>query len=347
MKKSMLFILAVCAASIALSVETHKARRCVLVVQNHSVRTPDLPMAALADTLVTQLAGSGWTIVNPANIVGAHQNITAAGEAMPEASAKNLAQMLGSDGIITASVQDLSSTTIRIDGKVSAYRFKAQVAIALADAATGATLCGEEVANVFRNVTARQVEDDTNELYERLLHEAAVKCVAGFSKKAAAIAWDQKPVEIARVNFTCNIQGADVKVDGVAMGTIPAMVSVPKGVHNLVVEYPFCQPYATKAYLADGQTYNVVLQLDSVGRERFKSEALFAETVDRIRKTGKTDDYVRRTLADGTAQYWKNSGVNIEKGEVKDLQLAPPGATETIAPRSPSVDQLMEKAREL
>ena len=76
-------------------------------------------------------------------------------------------------------------------------------------------------------------------------------------------------------------------------------------------------------------------------------ETLFAETVDRIRKTGETDDYVRRTLADGTSQFWKNSGVKIDKGEVKDMKLNPPGGSETVAPKSPTVDQLMEKARGL
>lgn len=346
MKKSILLIAAACAASIALSAEPPQARRCVLAVQNHSIRTPNLPMEALADTLAARLAGGGWTIVNPANVVGAHRNGTATGEAIPEASARNLAQLLGADGIITASVQDLSSTTIRLDGKTGAYRLRAQLAIALADAASGEALCGVE-ANATATATAQQAEDDADELYERLLHEAAVKCAAAFAQKAASVAWNPKPVEIAHVNFTCNIPGADVKVDGVAMGTIPAMVPVPKGVHNLVVEYPFCLPYATKAYFVEGQTYNIVLQLDSTGRERFKSEALFAETIDRIRKTGETDDYVRRALADGTAQYWKNSAVNIESGEVKDLKLDPPDGTETARPQAQTIDQLMEKAREL
>ncbi|MBQ7177453.1 MAG: PEGA domain-containing protein [Victivallales bacterium] len=152
---------------------------------------------------------------------------------------------------------------------------------------------------------------------------------------------------MANVNFTCNIQGADVKVDGVAYGTIPALVTLPKGVHNLRVEYPFCVPYVAKAFFTDGQTYNVVLQLDATGRERFKSEALFAETIDRIRKTGETDDYVRRKLADGTAEYWKNSSVNIKDGKAETLELNPPGGNEPVAPKAPTVDQLMEKAKGL
>ena len=136
-------------------------------------------------------------------------------------------------------------------------------------------------------------------------------------------------------------------IDGVARGTAPGMVTVAKGNHNISVEYPFCVPFTMKAFCTDGQMYNVVLQLDATGRERFKSETLFAETVDRIRKTGETDDYVRKTLADGTSQFWKNSGVKIDKGEVKDMKLDPPGGSETVAPKSPTVDQLMEKARGL
>lgn len=157
--------------------------------------------------------------------------------------------------------------------------------------------------------------------------------------KASASGWRLGAAAVARVNFTCNIQGADVKIDGLAMGTAPALIETTRGVHNLLVEYPFCVPYSTKAYFTDGQTYNVVLLLDAEGRERFKDESLFAETIDRIRKTGATDDDVRRTLADGTAQFWKNSGVKIDKGEVRDLKLVPPGGAETIAPRSPTVEE--------
>ena len=320
-------------------------RRVALVVQNHTSDAPTLPMAAFADTLTARLSGKTLRVVNPHNVIGVNQNRTARGETMPEASAQEIGRMTGADGVITASIQEFTGEDIGVPAV--AHKLKVRMALNLLDVATGETVCGVDGVDFSKNYTTEQVKENTATLYEGLMHLAAAKGAEKLLAKVPSAEWNPVASDMVHVNFTCNIQGADVKVDGVAFGTIPAMVEVAKGVHNLVVEYPFCVPYATKAYFTDGQTYNVVLQLDATGRERFKSEALFAETLDRIRKTGATDDYVRRTLADGTAQYWKNSGVKIDHGEVKDLKLDPPGGNDSIAPKAPTVDQLMEKAREL
>ena len=322
-----------------------QTRRVALVVQNHCSSNVRLPLSALADTLVARLAGNGFAVVNPANSIGVNQNRSAHGETMPDASATELARMLNAEGVVTAALQEFTSETI--GNPARAYRLRARVTASLYDGAMGAAVCGVTVTARSPQYTVAKVKADNAALYEEMLHAAAKSCADQLKQKVAATNWQPGKAGLARVNFTCNIQGADVKIDGVAMGTLPAMVSIPQGVHNLLVEYPFCIPYATKALFVDGQTYNVVLQLDAAGRDRFKSETLFAETVDRIRKTGATDDYVRKTLADGTSQYWKNSGVKIDHGEVKDLKLDPPGGNETVAPRSPTVDQLMEKARGL
>ena len=320
--------------------------RIALVVQNHTSDMSNLPLAAFADTLTARLSGKTFHVVNPHNVIGVNQNRTAAGETMPEGSVREVGRMLNADGVVTASIQEFTGEDI--GAPAVAHTLKVRIALNLADVATGETVCGVDGVELSRNYTAEKVKSDTATLYEGLMHAAAAKAAEKLLAKVAVAGWEKvEPANVARVNFTCNIQGADVKIDGVAMGTVPAMIETTRGVHNLVVEYPFCVPYRVKAFFTDGQTYNVVLQLDATGRERFKSETLFAETVDRIRKTGETDDYVRRTLADGTAQYWKNSGVKIDHGKVKDMKLNPPGGKETVAPQSPTVDQLMEKAKGL
>lgn len=341
MKK--LFVWSACALSMFAALAA--PRKVALVVQNHTSDAPTLPMAAFADTLSSRLSGDVLRVVNPHNVIGVNQNRTAKGEEMPEASAQEIARMTGADGAVTASIEEFTGEDIGVPAV--AHTLKVRIAMNLVDVATGETVCGVDGVEFSKNYTAEKMKSDTATLYEGLMHLAAAKASEKLLAKLRASEWNPVAAEIAHVNFTCNIQGADVKIDGVAFGTVPAMVEVSKGVHNLLVEYPFCVPYATKAFFTDGQTYNIVLQLDATGRERFKSEALFAETLDRIRKTGATDDYVRRTLADGTSQFWKNSGVKIDKGEVKDLKFAPPGGGESVAPKSPTVDQLMEKAREL
>ena len=319
--------------------------RVVLVVQNHTSDAPTLPMAAFADTLTARLSGKTLRVVNPHNVIGVNQNRTARGETMPEASAQEIGRLLGAVGVVTASIQEFTGEDIGVPA--IAHTLKVRLALNLADAATGETICGVDGVTNSMNYTAEKVKENTATLYEGLMHLAAASGAERLLAEVPAAEWNPVAADVVHVNFTCNRLGAVIKMDGLAMGTAPGMVTVAKGVHNISVEYPFCVPYATKAYFTDGQTYNVVLQLDATGRERFKSEALFAETIDRIRKTGATDDYVRKTLADGTSQYWKNSGVKIDKGEVKDLKLNPPGGSDSIAPKAPTVDQLMEKARGL
>ena len=318
-------------------------RRVALVVQNHTSDASNLPMAAFADTLTARLSGDTLRVVNPHNVIGATQNRKPQGEAIPEASAREIGRMLGSEGVVTASILEFTGEDIGVPA--IAYKLTVRIALNLLDVATGETICGLDAVEYSKNFTAEKLKENTATLYEKLLHDAGAKCAAHFLAKVTAANWKTVAPDMAHVNFTCNIQGADVKVDGVAYGTIPAMLELPKGVHNVRVEYPFCVAYEAKAFFTDGQTYNIVLQLDEKGRERFKSEALFKETLDRIRKTGATDDYVRRTLADGTSQYWKNSSVTIKDGKVENLELNPPGGNEAITPKAPTVDELMEKAK--
>ena len=332
-------------ALLAAFAATAEPRRVALVVQNHTSDAPTLPMAAFADTLTSRLSGETFRVVNPHNVIGVDQNRTAKGEAMPEASAQEIGRLLNADGVVTASIQEFTGEDIGVPA--IAHSLKVRLALNLMDAATGDVVCGIDGVEFSKNYTAEKVKSDTATLYEGLMHGAAAKAAEKLLAKVATAEWICGEAERVHVNFTCDRQGAVIKIDGVAMGTAPGMVTVAKGNPTISVDYPFCVPFVMKAFCTDGQTYNVALPLDDTGRERFKSEALFAETIDRIRKTGETDDYVRRTLADGTSQYWKNSGVKIDKGEVKDLKLDPPGGTENVAPKSPTVDQLMEKARGL
>ena len=320
--------------------------RVALVVQNHTSDAPTLPLAAFADTLTSRLSGQMLRVINPHNAIGTTQNRTARGETMPEASAQEIGRVLGADGVITASITEFTNEGIGVPA--IAYKLKVRIALNLADAATGETVCSVDgVEFSKKNYLPEQVKSDTDTLFASLMHDAAANTAEKLLSKVASVEWKPVAADVVHVNFTCNRQGAVIKMDGLAMGTAPGMVTVAKGVHNITVEYPFCIPFSMQAFCTDGQTYNAVLPLDATGRERFKSEALFAETLDRIRKTGATDDYVRKTLADGTSQYWKNSGVKIDHGEVKDLKLDPPGGSESVAPRSPTVDQLMEKAKGL
>lgn len=350
--KKQIFVLASLAASVAASAvaagdatdATHAPRpaRVALVVQDHTTGAVTLPVAAVADTLTAALSGREIRVVSAGNAVGTRQNRRPDGEALPESSAASLGWLLDADGVLTASILEFTSESIGVPAV--AYALKVRLTLNLADAATGETVCGVEAPVFSRNYTAEQAQEDNDSLFEGLMHSAASDAARAFLAKFGGMEWRPAKADFVHVNFTCNVPGADAKIDGVAFGTVPALVRVPKGVHNLSVECRECEPYSVQAFFTEGQTYNVVLHLDAEGLKRHRNETLFAETLERMRRTGGTDDYVRKTLADGTAQYWKNSGVKIEKGDAKEVKLNPPGGGDSVAPSAPTVGELLEKA---
>lgn len=358
-------------------------RTVVLVVQNHTSDATVLPMAAFADTLTSRLSGSVLRIVNPHNVIGANQNRSAAGETMPQASALNLARQLDAKGVLTASIQEFTGEDIGVPA--IAHKLKVRLALNLADAATGETVCGVDGVEVGKNFTAEKIKTDTVTLYEGLMHTAAAKAAEKLLAKQELAGWIPAALKKVRVFFGCNVLGADVQIDGTSLYTCPAEIEVEPGVHNLTVSYPpFYYEFRRSArFYQDGQTYKVVLQRTKEGeqqRERnreyemkliqlkkellelekiknenaveyekkklalekdkqrieeereercelFKKQLELADAMlDRYVLSGEADDYVRKTIADGTSVYWKNSfgRIVITDGQAGDIEFATP-----------------------
>ena len=326
------FTVAVAASIVALSVFA-APRKVVLVVQNHTSDAPSLPMAAFADTLTSRLSGPAMRIVNPHNVIGVNQNRSAAGEAMPEASAQEIGRMLGADGVITASIQEFTGEDIGVPA--IAHTLKVRLALNLADAATGETVCGVDGVEFSKNYTAEKVKSDTATLYEGVMHAAAAKGAEKLLAKVATSGWEPGAAKTINVFFGCNVLGADVQIDGLSYGTCPAQIEVTPGVHNLLVSYPpYYYEFKRRAiFNQDGQTYNVVMQITPDGEkvrrsgELFeKQKALIDAELARYKDAGKVEDYIRKTLADGLALYWKNScqRIIITDGTAENIELATP-----------------------
>ncbi len=63
------------------------------------------------------------------------------------------------------------------------------------------------------------------------------------------------------------------------------------------------------------------------GRELFKKQLALADAMlERYKLSGEVDDYVRKTVADGTSIYWQNSfgRIAITDGEAKNIEFATP-----------------------
>jgi len=265
-------------------------RRVALVVQNHTSDAPTLPMAAFADTLVSRLSGKTFRVVNPHNVIGVNQNRTATGEAMPEVSAQEIGRMLDAEGVVTATIQEFTGEDIGVPAV--AHKLKVRLAINLMDAATGATVCGVDGVALSKNYTTEKVKADTATLYEGLMHAAASKAAKRLVKKTAATGWQPGSVKKLKVFFGCNAPGADIKIDGLSCGIVPAQLSVTPGVHNILISYPpYYSDYACRAtFNQDGQTYKIVLPLTPEGEEQRSRALKYAQDVADLKKRQQADE---------------------------------------------------------
>ena len=165
-----------------------------LVVQNHAIRGARIPMMALQDALTARLSGRGFQVINPYNAIGRDLNRTARGETMPQTSAYDLARRLGAQGALTASVIEFLDTKIG-SNPVVAHEYVVRVAFSLADAQTGATVCGSMVKAESPQYTEAEVSVKSNKLeyLSDLLYDAAEKCAAELEAKVSESDWEPTP----------------------------------------------------------------------------------------------------------------------------------------------------------
>ena len=174
-------------------------KKVALVVQNHCVPLAGIPMEALTDALSAKLTAGALRIVNPHNVIGMTQNTTAAGELMPPVSAVDLARDVGAQGIVTASVTEFLESTIGTP--VDMHQFSVRVTLNLADAGSGAGVCGATVRAKSPNYTPSQVEANRPEYLGMLLHSAVEACADKLLSDPAIAAWEPEgmPAGLVRV----------------------------------------------------------------------------------------------------------------------------------------------------
>ena len=163
----------------------------VLVVQNHAGQGASIPFMALTDALTAKLSGRGFQVMNPYNSVGVNQNRTAAGEKTPEVPTMELARQLKADGAITASVVEFLDSTLGTPPVLHQYSIR--ISISLADAQTGAAVCGETIKVKSPKYTNNQVAQNKQEYLGDLMFAAAEECAERLKSNPAVKVWRPTP----------------------------------------------------------------------------------------------------------------------------------------------------------
>ncbi|MBQ7177455.1 MAG: hypothetical protein IJS08_08580 [Victivallales bacterium] len=171
-----------------------ETRRIALVVQNHASLGAEVPMMALTDALTAKLSGRGFQVINPYNVVGVNQNRNVAGEKTPEISTLELARGVGAEGVLTASVLDFLDTTLGTPPVL--HQYVVRISISLADAGTGAAICGETIKRKSPKYTNNQVAQNSQEYLGDLVHATAEECAERLEANPAVLAWKPAPIPV-------------------------------------------------------------------------------------------------------------------------------------------------------
>ena len=166
-------------------------RRVALVVQNHAAPGANIPMMALTDALTAKLSGRGFQVINPYNSIGINQNRNALGEKTPPISAMQLARKLNADGAVTASVIEFLDSPIGTPPIL--HQYSVRISLNLADAQTGAAVCGETIKMESPRYTNNQVRQSRQEYLGDLMFAAAEECANRLEEKAYAVNWQPAP----------------------------------------------------------------------------------------------------------------------------------------------------------
>ena len=230
---------------------------------------------------------------------------------MPLSSATRLAENLEAQALLTAAVGETSVVGYGTPARAQAVRMT--LTLSAKRLPKGANVASVTVTETSRKVTPDALSQNAEAIYSELVRSLVAKASSEFLAKCEGVRWRDVVLKLVEVGFGCNFPGADVSIDGVSYGTAgtigepPLRVKVSEGLHNLKISYPYALPYEVRARLQEGTTFIAVLHLDDDGRRIRKEDKYFDTLMDRIEKSGATDDDVRLIRANGYGKYLSSS----------------------------------------
>lgn len=307
------------AATAAANENAPKIFKAAIFITNRAGAELDAKVPVLEDYISSQVTDLGFNVLTRELVVDSLRKFDPVVASKPrpadgldaqlteQSSALRLAQNIGVDYIIQASIAGLSAQ----DGKIDAYGVKLtnqertlRVTYKIVDASGGGSLTGDtvRVSKTFQQTAAAGT--DTANIVDGMLDEAAQKMTAGLKVRIAQNKIAAAAPKTNFVNITIQVEAAEmmipdvrvgvenlvtigeskfklaplnatVEVDGVTVGTAPGKVSLRPGFAKLRVTREGFKPFERTVNAVEGQTLTVALTMSDAGYARWKDAAAF------------------------------------------------------------------------
>jgi len=319
------------------------ARKAAIFVENRAGAALNDKVAAFEDSVTSRLAGKGFALLSRDAVVQALGKNTALDKLLQDnTTAQRLAQTLGADSLIIASIASLGTEkktfkdanletvnmvhTLRVTGRIL-------------DAAQGAAWAGETVAVSKTTRFTSNSQTESTDLFNELLDEAATKLAEALSRRPTALPPSSTPA-LADFTVACGMQDlaqlpvsvpdvrvkpdgtvvvstnrfeviamdVTVELDGTVIGSAPGAFKAAPGLHKIRLTREGFKDWERTVNIYPGQQLRVAIQMSEAGYARWQNNQTFLLGLE----TGKKLTDAAVMVAEGFAQTLRQSGYRVD-----------------------------------
>ncbi|MDG2030331.1 MAG: CsgG/HfaB family protein [Phycisphaerales bacterium] len=267
-----------------------------------------------------------------------------------QASAKNLAAILGADGFIVATINKYTKGTrtfkdpsLGVESRIN--EFNLGLALRVVDGRSGGSLLGDLVTASTSLRQTAELDQQLDPMGDLLLQAARSVCSRSLPKLSTLRMPEREDqgatsitvnlvasgLEIPNISEQSDGQlvvgslmlplqpsGANVLVDGILAGTLPGALSVSPGIHRLRIEHPMFEPIEQVMNVTgNGQEFTFAMTLSDSGRAAWAKNIAIIEAM----KNGEVLRQAQITMVKAFAEFLSNSRINLDTSEVRNLNL--------------------------
>ncbi len=307
MRKNLFIILFLMTASQSFAEQTNPndaggkvALRAAIFVQNRAGNDFQDKVDTFKDLITARLTEKGFAIIDKNDVLAKFQesrnedpdvegvikvavDLTKAKKTeasvediITDASAFRIAQMIGVDYLIFATITSFGEEQKTFKGQGTVYSTDNAVTdqimrltLKVCDGAHGSTIYGDVVNATERIPQSKNLEINSSDTINKLFDTGAVLAADNISKKIENI----RTVKVdkgAEVEFAVNsnVQGATVELDGAAIGSAPGHFHALEGLHQLRLSKERYATWEKTVNIYSGQKLNISLELSKEGVQR-------------------------------------------------------------------------------
>jgi hypothetical protein len=303
MKKYLLLFLTVCMAASFAAAQTPNPKIAIFVKNQTKVPGMDDMVDGVRDRISAELAGAGLTVLDQAEIASSFNRykVTTAEEraglidgVFTGGSTLRVAQMLGTDYIMIASIIAADRASMTVSGK-QMVSFTLRMTVKVNEAVQGSSVYGKSWTSKIPVPAENAAGTEASVYYNDLLDRWASETGSEMAEKSKT--WRQAaPVQM--VSFTVSttidelikglesgvrapnelldemrriVGGATVEIDGATVGSSPGTFKVAPGMHQMRVKRAWMKDWQQTVSIQDGSNFKVALELSEAGMQQFQS----------------------------------------------------------------------------